>query len=73
MFLFFLCLGPPFQVELESSGEGGTGEYLGSKLGLYEMMPAKKKGEGQRVYRQLHVGDIKQSYLDKTAYRYLYR
>ena len=58
-----LISGPPFQVELGSSGGGGAGEYQGSKLGLYEMMPANVKREGQRVYRQLHSGDIKQSYL----------
>ena len=55
--------GPPFQVELGSSKEGGAGEYHGSKLGLYEMMPANMKRDGQRVYRQLHDGNIKQSYL----------
>ena len=55
--------GPPFQVELGSSGGGGAGEYHGSKLGVYELMPANVKKDGQRVYRQLHVGDIKQSYL----------
>ena len=55
--------GPPFQVEFGSLEGGGAGEYHGSKLGLYEMMSADVKREGQRVYRQLHYSDIEQSYL----------
>ena len=68
---YSLYSGPPLQVELQSSGGNGVGEYHGSKLGLYEMMPADVKSGGQRVYRQLHHDikgkDIKQSYL----YRWL--
>ena len=64
---YSLYSGPPLQVELQSSGGNGVGEYHGSKLGLYEMMPADVKSGGQRVYRQLHHDikgkDIKQWYL----------
>ena len=54
--------GPPDQVELRSSGEAG--EYLGDKMGLYQLLSDGGKGARQGpVYRQRHDGDNQQYYL----------
>ena len=49
----------------KSSGAGGAGEYHGSKMGLYQLLPdGAEKGDGQGpVYRQRHNGDNERYYL----------
>ena len=55
--------GPPSQLELRSSG--GAGEYQGSIMGLYQLLPGGgEKGDEQGpVYRQRHDGDNEHWYL----------
>ena len=54
-----------FWTRPKSSGAGGAGEYHGSKMGLYQLLPdGAEKGDGQGpVYRQRHDGDNPHYYL----------
>ena len=61
-----LSSGPPSLVELRSS-EGTAGEYKGSKMGVYQLLPDGGEG-GSPVYRQLHDGDNEQYYLYRWGF-----
>jgi len=62
--------GPPNMVELRSSG--GAGEWRGSCLGLFQLLPDDVSDDGKGgsqgpVYRQLHDGDNWQMYLYRAG------
>ena len=53
--------GPPSQLELRSSG--GAGEYVGGKLGLFQLLPGGGEGGAQGpVYQQRHNTNNQQQY-----------
>ena len=65
----------PHQVELRSSG--GAGEYQGSRLGVYQLLPEHRGQGGGAIYQQLHDPDKDKRRLlffkAKQTHYYLYR